>query len=185
MSRKRRKSIGKKMNPIFFVFCEGETEEAYSRFLQQLYRIPIQIKTKVTGQNISDGFINHYRKEIQRGNYSPKDKIYLMYDIDSSEIIDRLKSIKSAILIVSNPCIELWFLLHYRNQTANISTRQCISDLTNLNPNYEKGKLNNQLQIKLKSKISIAVKRAKSKNKFENPSTTIYKFVEILDKYKK
>lgn len=34
MARKRRAPKGKKMNPTFFVFCEGETEEAYVRLLK-------------------------------------------------------------------------------------------------------------------------------------------------------
>ncbi|MBK7480988.1 MAG: RloB domain-containing protein [Bacteroidales bacterium] len=35
----------------------------------------------------------------------------------------KIKSIKTAQLIASNPSIELWFLLHYKNQTASPAHR--------------------------------------------------------------
>ena len=43
MGRKVRISKGKQMKPNFFVFCEGETEIAYVKFLRSLYRAPIQV----------------------------------------------------------------------------------------------------------------------------------------------
>ena len=51
-----------------------------------------------------------------------------------------LKKIKNITLIVSNPSIELWFLLHYKNQTAALTGRDCIRELNNRNRNnYKKG----------------------------------------------
>jgi hypothetical protein len=61
-----------------------------------------------------------------------------MYDADVTMILDRLLKIKSAKLLASNPSIELWFLLHYKNQTANISTDDCIRELCNRNNNNYK-----------------------------------------------
>lgn len=145
MSSKRIVKPKKKINPVYFVFCEGETEEAYSTFLRQKYRVPIQIKTKVTGQNISDNFIHKHVKEIRSGVSSPLDKNYLMYDLDSVDFKERLLSVKEGIVLASNPNIELWFLLHYRGQKAYISSDSCIRSVIGLNKNYEKGKLNPQL----------------------------------------
>ena len=56
---------------------------------------------------------------------SSKEKTFLLYDIDVDGIPDKLKKIKNTTLLVSNSCIELWFLLHYKNQTANIYTGSC------------------------------------------------------------
>ena len=47
----------------------------------------------------------------------------------------KLKSMNGAKLIASNPCIELWFLLHYKNQTASINGKDCIKELENRNRN--------------------------------------------------
>lgn len=185
MANKRKSFPKRKLNPIYFVFCEGETEESYAFFLRQKYRVPIIIKTKVTGQNISDRLIENYTREIRKGNYSKNDKNFLLYDYDSNEFIQRLKTIKNAILLVSNPCIELWFLLHFRNQIATITCNNCIRDLKGFITNYKKGELNNLLQDKLCQNRFEAIKRAKKLSEHENPSTTIYRLVEELEELKK
>jgi len=46
--------------------------------------------------------------------------------IDAPEMLEKLHSIKKAILLLSNPCFELWYILHYSNQIAEITTKQCI-----------------------------------------------------------
>ena len=60
---------------------------------------------------------------------SSKDKTFLLYDIDVDGIPDKLKKIKNTTLLVSNPCIELWFLLHFKNQTANIYTSSYVKEV--------------------------------------------------------
>ncbi len=184
MSNKRRKSSRRKIKPIFFIFCEGQTEEAYSKFLKQLFRIPLQIKTKVTGQGISQRFIRNFKREIQRGNYSKEDKTFLMYDIDSEVFLNRLQRLNDVEILASNPSIEIWFLLHYKEQNASISTENCLRELKSFNPNYEKGRLNLALRRKLESKMRVAVTRARRKRAFSNPSSTIYKLIEQLESVK-
>lgn len=181
MANKRKSLPKRKLNPIYFVFCEGETEESYCLFLRQKYRVPIIIKTKVTGQNISDRLIKNFTSEIKKGNSSRYDKNFLLYDFDSNEFIQRLKSINNAILLVSNPCIELWFLLHYRNQIAALDCNNCIKDLTGFIGKYKKGELNNLLKDKLWQTRFEAIKRAKKLNEFDNPSTSIYRLIEDLE----
>ncbi|MDP4915040.1 MAG: RloB family protein [Saprospiraceae bacterium] len=46
MSRNKRIPKGKVINPTFYVFCEGETEEAYINYLRSKYRLPILIDAK-------------------------------------------------------------------------------------------------------------------------------------------
>lgn len=77
MTRKRTASKGKKINPHFWVFCEGETEEAYVSFLRSRYRIPITIVSKIVGNKINERFIKSYKKGKPTHE---KDKDFLMYD---------------------------------------------------------------------------------------------------------
>ncbi len=65
MARKRSASKGKKINPHFWVFCEGKTEEAYISCLRSKYRIPIEIVSKIVGSKITDRFIKEYKKGNQ------------------------------------------------------------------------------------------------------------------------
>lgn len=184
MANKRRAFPKRKLNPIYFIFCEGETEEVYALFLRQNYRIPILIKTKITGQNISEKVIENHLKEVKKGNSSKYDKNFLFYDFDSIEFTKRLKSIKNVTLLISNPCIELWFLLHYKSQVTPIECNDCIKELKRFNIKYKKGELNNKLQDKLWQHRLEAVKRAAKLNNYDNPSTSIYKLIEELEKLK-
>lgn len=63
MGRKVRISKGKQMKPNFFIFCEGETEIAYVKFLRSLYRVPIQVIPKKGKSNISEDYIERSKNE--------------------------------------------------------------------------------------------------------------------------
>lgn len=183
MHSKRQASKGKKINPHFWVFCEGETEEAYIRFLRSEYRLPVELIPKVAGWSINERFINSYKKGKP---IHEKDKDFLFYDADVHEVLDKLKCTYKTILVVSNPTIELWFLLHYKNQTATLSGDDCIRELSNRNRNnYKKGKIDNPLKAKLKEKCSDACNRSKQLELFKNPSTNVYVFIEALEEVKK
>ena len=175
----RRKSIQiRKINPTFFVFCEGETEKEYINFLRSKYRIPIEIKSKVSGNRISQKYINNFLKGKLT---SPKDKIFLMYDLDVAEILDKLQAIKKGNLLVSNPCIELWFLLHHQNQNANLNSSECIRKLEQFWTEYKKGDLTENTKRKLIDNKSKAISRAKKLKLFNNPSTNVFEILDALE----
>ncbi|MCE2961550.1 MAG: RloB family protein [Chitinophagales bacterium] len=184
MKSRRNPSKGKIINPKFWVFCEGETEEAYISLLRRKYRFSsLEIIPKVAHLSIDNRFINAYKRDKF---LHENDKTFLVYDIDNSDILARLQSINSAIIIGSNPSIELWFLLHYKAETANITVEKCIRELSNRNSNiYKKGKIDNKLEFKLTEKICDAIKRSKTLKVFDNPSTSFHIFIDELDKIKK
>jgi hypothetical protein len=182
MTQKRRQPKGKLIKPTFFVFCEGETEETYIKHLRSLYRLPIEIDPKIAGNRITAQYIANYKKHR---TIHPKDKTFLIYDSDVEPVLEKLKKIKNVDLLCSNPCFELWYLLHFVNQNAALTSGECISKLVNNVRQYQKGNLDEKLKEKLdKNKIN-AITRAKSLSDFTNPSTSIYKFVEELDKITK
>ena len=181
MARRRSKPRGKKINPTLYVFCEGQTEESYINLLKRDYRIPsIIIRPKIKGNDITTRFINEYKKDRPT---HPKDQIFLFYDLDVSGILDRLQKIGNSTLLVSNPSVELWFLLHYKNQRASTDARYCCGELEKRNGTYRKGAIDSKLREKLLTKRKEAVKRAKAL-KTDNPSTTVYQLIELLDSLK-
>jgi hypothetical protein len=181
-SKKRRISKGKKINPKFWVFCEGKTEKAYVEYLRAKYRLPIKIITQITGSKINENLIASH---ISKKEKHPKDKIFLLYDADVEDVLQRLLRIKKAKLLVSNPSIELWFLLHYKNQTANITENECIRQLNNRNKSlYKKGFIDYNLKKYLDVKQKIACNRAKKTVLYNNPSTNIFVFIDELEKVK-
>jgi len=70
MSKRRRFGPERRMKPVFLVFCEGETEEAYVNFLRQQYRLPIKVIPYITGQKISPKLIKNYiiSEQIHKGD---------------------------------------------------------------------------------------------------------------------
>ena len=179
MGRKVRVSKGKHMKPNFFVFCEGETEIAYVKFLRSLYRAPIQVIPKKGKSNISEDYIERSKNEYVR---TGQDKVFLMYDLDVDGMLEHLQKIPNAELLVSNPCIELWFLLHYQEQKLEISSDKCVLKYQKVSKGYKKGVLSEEEKKVLADKKELAIQRAKTLDEYENPSATIYKLLELLKK---
>ena len=165
------------MKPNFFVFCEGETEIAYVKFLRSLYRAPIQVIPKKGKSNISEDYIERSKNEYVR---TGKDKVFLMYDLDVDGMLEHLQKIPNAELLVSNPCIELWFLLHYQEQKLVISSDKCIQKYQKVSKGYKKGVLSEEEKKVLAENKELAVERAKKQVDYKNPSTTIFKLLEEL-----
>jgi hypothetical protein len=179
MAKDKRKSKRKEIRPIFFVFCEGESEEAYISYLRSKYQKPIEIKTKIAKNKINQEYVKRILKPLSKHE---KDKYFLLYDLDIPEMLPKLQSIKNTILLASNPCIELWFILHTCNHTAEASSKQCVDQLKGICRGYEKGSLCSKLRIELSTGEDEAIKRAKRLRPFNNPSTSVYLLLEELRK---
>ena len=177
MGRKVRVSKGKRMKPNFFVFCEGETEIAYVKFLRSLYRVPIQVIPKKSKSNISEDYIERSKNEYVR---TGQDRVFLMYDLDVDGLLEHLLKIPNAELLVSNPCIELWFLLHYQEQKVEITSEKCIQKLHKVTKGYRKGGLSEEEKKVLAENRELAVERARKLAEYHNPSTTVFKLLEKL-----
>ena len=178
MGRQVRKSKGKIMKPNFFVFCEGETEVAYVSHLRSQYRVPIQIIPRKSDSNISIRYIENCKRDyIETKN----DKTFLMFDLDVDGMLEHLQSIPDAVLLVSNPCIELWYLLHFEECHAELTQNACVKKLKRHLEHYTKGSLLLKDKQILSDKVSSASERAKALKSYNNPSTTIYKLIDLLE----
>ena len=165
------------MKPNFFVFCEGETEIAYVKFLRSLYRAPIQVIPKKGKSNISEDFIVKSKNEYVQ---TDQDKVFLMYDLDVDGMLEQLQKISNAELLVSNPCVELWFLLHYQEQKAEITSEKCVQKYQKVSKGYKKGVLSEEEKEVFTKNRESAIDRAKKLAAFQNPSTTVFKLLEEL-----
>ncbi|MDR0560476.1 MAG: RloB family protein [Prevotellaceae bacterium] len=179
--RKGRQSKGKEIRPTFFVFCEGETEETYVKFLRSQYRVPVEIDAKIAGNRITAKYISNYK---QQKITHPKDTTFLIYDCDVQVIVDKLQKINKVNLLLSNPCFELWYLLHFQEQKAELTTDECVKKLSTHIPNYVKGSFDKILETKIIKNKETAIVRARKIVELKNPSTNVYVFVEELDKIK-
>lgn len=173
MARGRDKSVSRKMKPVFLVFCEGETEENYVDFIRRQYKSPIKMVPKTEGNAISQRIICQRQNELKLSK-DEQISTFLMYDLDVAPMVEKLKSC-GAVWLCSNPCVELWFLLHiHALQKAN-----------EIWQNYQKPLLTEAQKNFLWKNKTVAVERAKSLTENDNPSSSVYKLIEAIEHYNK
>ena len=178
MARKERVSKGRTMMPNYFVFCEGDTEVAYVEMLRSFYRLPIHIIAKKTLLNITSSLVERCKSAyVQTKN----DRTYLMFDLDVPSMLERLKKVEGATLLCSNPCFELWLLLHYNDQWTELSSSECVKRLLTCIRQYKKGVLRADDRQFLLSSQKDAAERAKKLMEYYNPSSTVYRLIDDLE----
>ena len=178
---RERKSNPRKMRPQFLVLCEGETEENYVNLLRQNYRLPIKIIPKVIGNKISQEIIKRHKKDLVGPENSIK--TFLMYDGDLPEVLSKLNEC-DGILLISKPCIEIWFIAHYQVPTeTEISSSNCLKQLKSIKnwENYKKSILTSVQELDLWNNRLEAVKNMESKNTASNNYSSVFEFIKILE----
>lgn len=109
--------------------------------------------------------------------------LFLMYDLDVSSVNSKLEKI-TATKLLSNPCIELWFLLHSLEKTNPLTSDGCLKKLRQCGnewKNYEKGRLTETQKKILWDRRLEAVENAKALVAEVNPSSTVYRLIEKLE----
>ena len=183
MAKQRTASPSRTMKPVFLIFCEGETEEAYLDYLKQAYRSPIRIVPKIEGDSISQRLIDVRKKELK---ISKTDKIlvFLMYDMDVPVVNERIKDCR-AYKLLSNQAIEFWFLLHGKDWRTKISTAEAYSELLKIDDcwaGYEKAALTDTQKAFLWKNRIEATERARRLKNLDNPSSGIFNLILALEK---
>lgn len=180
--RKRSFTQKRPTREVFLVFCEGETEREYVEMLKRHYRLPIQIKTKVTKQDICQRFVSQCVNELRLANVD-KFRLFYILDADVESTVNKLMRL-DGMLILSNPCIELWFLLHVNAHYREIDASRVISALKSSNSiweKYEKGHLSKDQEKCLIENKGMAAERGKGMQWYDNPSTNMYQLLETLE----
>lgn len=159
----RKSAHTRKRNPVVYLICEGsETEIRYfKRFRSRgcnIDIIPISSQYKS-----ADRLVQKAKATMGNNPYYPEDgdSIWCVFDRDdnSNEVLLRAKQSaqkEGYHLAYSNPSFELWFLLHFVNQQAEVEDCQALIRLLKQPgrlPDYEKNKdlLCNHLTCSLES----------------------------------
>ncbi len=172
-----------RMRKVALIICEGETEVCYINLLKSRYKSPIRIVSHIEGTKITPSLVEKRAKELKISQWD-KVQTFLMYDMDVQAINEKLQKCKAEMLL-SNPCFEIWLLLHSKDQKTAIGTDSLIKELKKSAPvwkNYTKSVLTDTQKVYLNKNIDIAVARAKALNEFQNPSTGIHKLIEMLQR---
>lgn len=181
MARRREPSPPQKMKNIALVICEGETEKGYLDLLRKWYKSPMKIESHIVGAKITPQQVQKYKENLKI-SHDDKVSTFLMYDMDVQDTNEKLMRC-SAEMLLSNPCFEIWLLLHSKDQKSPISTASLGKVLRTSDAvwaNYTKATFSETQQKHLKEHTDIAVERAKALPEYQNPSTGIYKLIEKL-----
>ena len=207
MSRKNRKSravrrISRK-DPVrspalrIVVVAEGaKTEPHYLRTFDRLHGDQSSAKLIVIPdagdpRAVVERAIEESR-ESKRDRLGSQDAVWAMFDRDDHSRFDEAKDMargNGIRLAISNPCFELWGILHYQEYNAPLDRHDCQKKLGELCPGYsnKKGKVFDDPAV-IGSKYRDAVERAenslirrrKEGDPNGNPSTTVHRLTEHI-----
>lgn len=155
----------RKSKPYIVVFCEGESEQAYTDFLKREFRDKAVIRRpEATG--LFEDARDRFNKDPKFKNKAEEtDEIWFFFDVETKDIPNwdkryriinllRKKRKKPNIkvrLLMTSGCIEYWLMLHYQMTTPPLQTKaekeRMISDLKRMEPTYEKGDKNSTEKI--------------------------------------
>ncbi|OKP69291.1 hypothetical protein A3842_26195 [Paenibacillus sp. P3E] len=188
-------------NKRIYILCEGQTEEAYfNNFKSRRVNIDVKVaKAKQTDPISLLAEANRIINDKQLDVKSGVDEIWCIVDldvaVDNDYVVQLLSRAKKHCtnIVYSNPCFEVWFLLHYERLNTNISIKKLIKKLEKYIPNYKKGECiftyigdqtdNAILNAERLEKIN-AEKIKILQYKECDPHTEVYKLVKKLQSFR-
>ena len=129
----RGKSGTRKRRPVVYIICEGsETEKNYfSRFRTR--NSLIEIKPLASKHTAAKMLVLSAKNLIKHDPYYPEDGdlIWCVFDCDSNSNEDlheaeRIAEEHGYHIAFSNPCFELWYLLHFIDQEAYLKDSNAV-----------------------------------------------------------
>lgn len=110
-----------------YVFVEGDTEKDYLEHWHRRFRADVHVeidKFRGSPLRLVDEAVKQREQDARderRNRGRIADEYWCVFDRDEHQDFDEAISVTAASGINvahSNPCIELWFVLHFRDQTA-------------------------------------------------------------------
>lgn len=188
IDRKKRQVI-----PTILFVCEGtKTETLYFAALKDLYQRKINIKIPQNNKTSPEHLVR-YAEFLKNKDYC--DYLYVVFDLDNNTQVklNEAKSLAENIteIILSNPCFEIWYLLHFEKTTRPFTKQSEVeTNLKRYIPKYEKNKCIFNI---IGDKIDKAIENAESLELFHNenntalysidsrPYTAVYKIIKKIN----
>ena len=136
-------------------------------------------------------------EKSKRDRLATRDSVWAMFDRDNHKRFDEARDLargNDIRLAISNPCFELWGILHYQEQNAPLERKECQRKLGKLCPDYNAGagKVFGDREA-IERRYSVAVERASLSVKRReeegaprgNPSTTVHLLTEFIRCFKR
>lgn len=147
----------KKSKVSICVFCEGESEQAYTDFLKSKFQ-DVAVFKRPSSTGLFEEADNRFKKDPKYRDYSDVfDEIWFFFDVEEKdidnwskrlEIIKRLRRLRKkpqirVRLLMTTGCIEYLLMLHYRLFAPPVLTvpekEQMLRQVIKEEPTYKKG----------------------------------------------
>jgi len=178
MMRKRTK-ISKAKKQTYAIIVDGKTEVWYFQMLKRNEPgIQVNIEPKIPQKK---KLSEQYKKVCELAEYYTK--VFWIIDLDKiiqdnklNDLIKLLRQLNvygNVVSIINNPCLELWFLLHYKPTSKYFpKCDEVEKELKKHLKDYKKTqkyftKQNNDIYLRLKPNLKFAINNAKQINNKE------------------
>ena len=183
--------------PTILIVCEGDVTEPnyFNGFVRafQNPRVTIHISEEhgvpLTLVRIAKSLKDEGKAEAKRQNDEnlAYDSVWCVYDVDDHPHLHEAQEMAEANdieLAISNPCFELWLLLHFRDNPGMQHRDTIYTKLKDYDPDYEK-----QVDFaRYSAGYDEALKRAERMDKLAedvqspgcNPTTGVYRLTEEI-----
>lgn len=180
----RRLAPSRGLRTRILVFCGGKrTEPAYFEGLRELARAYGKVLA-VQARGVAPAKLVALAARVTGDNPGFYDETWCVFDADEFELGSvAARAAEAGIrLAVSNPCFELWLVLHHDEHHAVVSADKISERLKQLVPRYDKTRLRFQ---DFATGVEMAAARAQklepSGDRHEvNPSTGMWRLVERI-----
>ena len=178
----------------FVLVCEGgKTEPSYFRDLEAAFSNTLVSLRIVEGVGVALTVARKAAEEAEclhstvperRNSFSERDQVWAIFDVDDHPGLDEAVAICNEHEVKigrSNPCFELWLILHEEDYDRSSTCRELQTRLHAIHPEYHRKRKKTvafeELLVRAEAAESRATaqlqRRAEEGDRYGNPSTTV------------
>lgn len=199
----KRASHARLPKQLIVIVCEGKkTEPSYFRSFKKLRAnnlteiktidgagVPLSVVQKAVEEKC--GCERQYRKSGD--SFDRAYEVWAVFDIDQHPKVDEACTLAKANGVqtaVSNPCFEVWALLHFEEVNQPKHRHQAQKDLTKHLASYHHEKapeisatdIDDRYEAAVRNSIRVLQNRVDEQDPFGNPSTTVHELTQSICK---
>ena len=182
----------RKPKTFIVVATEGRvTEEHYLSAFKPSRDAVLQLTVLPNRNNKSHPreCLKRLRQHAKEKSLAGDDQLWVMIDRDQwseadlNEVARDLAKHRNHFLALSNPCVEYWFFLHFRDPKSFVDGQAVMRDLKRYLPEYSKDNLD---MTQLKAGVRKAIERAEREDDDQkalwpkNTGTRVYRMMKVL-----
>lgn len=190
----RRPRTSRSAKPRILIVCEGKiTEPHYLHSIQRQlgHKVILEFDTKHSDpKSIVETAVAAKKIAASKMKRDPNegfDQIWCVFDRDEHLLVPEAlqqAQAKGIPVAFSNPCFELWLLLHFQEQTASLTrdnaARSCKAHMPGFEKHPHPDILLANLQLAEQRAAALCTRQIANERTRENPWTDVHKLIEAL-----